>query len=742
MGYPAGPRVMTPPTPSTSSRSRFSRLRPLTVPFRRVGRWFSHQPRFVRYGLALTVLAGLCAGGVYAWVYRQKRADERAVAGANREFAEAVRKTDPDAMRAALDRWAVASPTDATPGRYRAMLDRGEADPDAPQLAAVFLSLHLRADRLPEAAREGEKVLAAYPKDWQARCVVAHHALQVRRDPALAGGHLAKLPDPEDPEAHVSLGGVLYALRLSDAVGRDASGLRRAVLRKLVPLTRSAAAAGAEPGVKAQLLACYLEPFADPNALGELATFWAAADKLADDAVNEAAAAGDVPTLVRLAELGPRMRVALHALRARDPARLPPERFDPLLRAIDERQRRAWQAVREKAPDRPEAYHGLALLALQAGDPAGGVRVLLDGLAACGDRHELLELLVRLVARVGSADALRDLGDAVWRTADAAKTDPEKWCLAAEVALALNRAEAALAACRNARAVRADHRWACATEARIWVRAGKFFDAREALAPLGGAALLAPDLARLHARVLVGCGLWVVCDDEYKKFTDPAEKSKNNTPAVAFLLGVLDAPPDAERDAWVAARAELLLAAEPDAPLPAVVKAEALYRLADLSAAPDPKGAANPPVWNRDRVAAALKALEQLPLERRAEPDVIAAVAALKLKGERDAAGALRAAGGLLAAEATLAPGQLEILGAVLAANDRPADAVRVLERCARSPRPTAGCLVALSVAYHKNRQPDDARDALALAEQIAGRSDREQAELVAAKFLLQRETP
>ena len=78
----------------------------------------------------------------------------------------------------------------------------------------------------------------------------------------------------------------------------------------------------------------------------------------------------------------------------------------------------------------------------------------------------------------------------------------------------------------------------------------------------------------------------------------------------------------------------------------------------------------------------------------------------------------------------------------VLTANGRPADAVRVLSCAAKMPRASAGCLVALALAYHKNRQPDTPRPARAAADVTPGRTAREQAELVAAKLLFQREKP
>ncbi|MFO0825249.1 MAG: hypothetical protein U0792_19370 [Gemmataceae bacterium] len=430
-----------------SPPSRFARLRRLGVPFQRFGRWISYQPRWFRVGFLVVLAIGIIAGTAYSRIYLKKREAERATATAWQAYNDAANKTDLDAMRVALARVLEANPTDPHAAQFRDMLDRGEAAGDAPEMALVLMAHHLANGRLPEAGREAEKALAKYPKHWQARCTLAHHALQVRNDPARAEQILSELPDPEDPAANVRLAGILHALQLFDAIGLDATQLRSVILRKLVPLTRTSAAANAEPAAKAQLIACYLEPFADASSLAELGSYWANVDKLAEDATTGAIATGDVTTLVRLGDLSLRMRVALSMLRDSDPARLPPERFQPLMNSIDERTRRAFQAVREKQPQRPEPYRGLARLSLQTNDPAGAVQSVADGLAACGDRPEFLEMLVSLVSRFGTDDTIRKLADSVWKAAQDAKTDPVKWCLAANIALVLERTDRALFAC-------------------------------------------------------------------------------------------------------------------------------------------------------------------------------------------------------------------------------------------------------------------------------------------------------
>ncbi len=271
---------------------------------------------------------------------------------------------------------------------------------------------------------------------------------------------------------------------------------------------------------------------------------------------------------------------------------------------------------------------------------------------------------------------------------------------------------------------------------------GRFRPRRETLVTLGETALRThPALVQLHAHAMAET-LWILIDDEFNAVREAQTKLKPKTsvPAVAFLLGVFSATPSRERAEWVALRAADVLAEDSSANVARRIRAAALYQLADLAVTSNPKDGL--PVWNGDLVTVAMRAFEEMPTEERTEPGVVAAIATLQLKGQGNAAAALRTAGALRAVEGSLNSVQLEILGAVLTANDKPADAVRVLERAAKLSRPSAGLWAALAVAYHKNKQPDDARAALDRAADTPNRSAREQAEFVFAKQLLLKENP
>ena len=742
---------MTDPT-ANPARGRFARLRPLAVPFVRAGRWFYHAPRLVQVGAVVVLLGGIAVGGYFGRGYLKDRTADRDVAAGWAAFEDAARKTDPAAMTAALDRVLAARPGDPTATRRRAALAAGAADPDDAELAAVLVNHHTSANRLADAAREARKVHARYPKDWRSLCVLAHHALQNDRRPDECRKWLDALPAADDPAARLDVGGVLYAVRLLELVGRDPGPLRVLIVRRVLPVLRGKAAESAPPGAKAQFIECYLVPFADPSQAGDLAASWAVIARLHELAVVEASEAGDIPTLARVGALGPRLTAALGVIREYEWRSTPPveradrvkpldARFGELAREVTDRTRRAWQAVREKEPTRADAYLGLAHVAVSEGNLAVAAEVLRQGLVACGGRTELLDPFVRLLAAGGSAaDALR----VAWSEAEAAKADPVKWCVAANAALAAGRRDVALLACRTAREVSPAHPWACQTEARLLLENGQPAAARELLARLGDHAAKADPLtARLTARARVEEGPWSPPDRMADELA-VAAIGKHASPLipVAFLRGVMDARnPDATRAAWVAARAQKLLADWPDDVLARRLLADALYRQSELS---------DPP-WAADPARAALRAYHGLPAVEHADPAVAAAVAMLSLKALKDTGAAVRAVAPLRApaAEPLLTAEQVEALAAVLTADGRPGEAVARLRRvCVPSPPGqtvpggTAGCWVQLARAFHADRQPGAARAALDVVLNIADRSAREHAEWVETKRLFQREAP
>ena len=692
-------------TGPTAPRSR----RPaawIVAPFRRASRWFSHAPRAIQLGMVVVLAGGLAAGTYYGKSYARARATEREVSAAWHAFDEAARTADVLAMNAALDRVLAASPGDPSAAARRAALANGWADADDVELAIVLVHHHVRQDRLAEAAREAQKVLARYPRHWRALCVLAHHAIQVNRNADEARRLFDSLPDPEDPSVELDAGGLLHALRLCERLGRDAAPLRRAIVHRLLPLLRGAVAESAPPGAKAQLIECYLEPLADRANLSELAGYWGVVSRLADAAFTGAAEVGDIETLARLGALGDKLLAALGLFREHQ--LVPDDQFVAFAREVNNRTCRVWQAIREKQPGRPEPYAGLALLAMRSGQYREAIDTLLQGLAASGDRPELLDLLARLAAATGNSEPAFKI---TWAAAEKSGADPAKWCLAASASLAAGHRDSALAACARARSHVPNHPWACRIQTCVLLDSGKTTEALELLRSFGEPALRSdPRLVRLYARALAESGE-----------TGPPTSSRLNwrklslagSPrySVAYIRGLLDAKPDSGSARRAVGHANRLRSNWPDDPGVSRVLADALLRQSEL---------ASPP-WNADSARAALRAYDWLPSSHQHDPEVVAAVAALQLNALQDPAAAARTVAPLLdpVNAALLTPVQREVLGAVFVATGKPDEAIAVLERATRYPGATAGCWVQLALAYHAKVRLAVARAALDRAREI-----------------------
>jgi hypothetical protein len=728
---------MSEASPSAPAAPRRAVWAALAAPFRRAGRWFYYAPRALQVALVALLVAGSASSAYYAKYHLKKRAVARAVAAAWQDGEDAARKADLDGLRAALDRVLAADPCHAPAAARRAALDAGSADPDDVELAAALMNDHLRHDRLGEAAREAAKVHARAPRRWRPLCVLAHHALRVNQDAAAARRWLDALPDPDNPAARADAGAVLYALRLTEWVGGDPAPLRGRVVRGVLPFLRAGAADAAPPAGKAQLIECYLQPFADRANLNELAGYWGVVARLADSAVAGAAEAGDVASLVQLGRMGPRMIAALAQLR--DHGQIPAEQVAAHAKEVNDWTRRAWQAARERNPTDAEAYRGLVLVAVAERNFPQAIETLSRGLAACGDRPELLDLLTPL------AVAGRNPGAAVkltWAAAEMAGRDPTKWCLAASAALAAGDHPRAISACANARRSVPAHPWACVTEAGLWLEEGQPSRALYLLRGLDRPVLLAdPQGVRRYGRALVECEtpLGEIGKEAEGLRRTAVEKRAAPAVPVALLRGVLDArDPTAGRAGWVADRARKLLADWPEDSSSRRLMADALYRQSELSEPP----------WAAEPARAALVAYQGLPAADLADVAVAAAVAALHLKALNDPGAALRAAARLRDPAAKLGPAQVEVLASVLTANGDAASAIRVLGPVCTPPTAdratpggTAGCWVQLARAYHANRQPADARAALGTAASFAARSSREEAERRETEQLL-RQTP
>jgi tetratricopeptide (TPR) repeat protein len=675
--------------------------------------------------LLLVLVGGAGAGGYYAFHTRMETLRHRRVNEAWGRFNAAIRNNDEEAMQAALADVKAADPADVRAATWGHVLETGEGDPGDPATVYVSLIRNLRTGKPEDAAREAQKRLEHEPKDWLARCVLASAAL-ARKDRDEANRELDQLPPPDDRRANVTPSGLLMAFKLYRVLGRDAAPLRAFAQSYVLPFLRTATAKGFSPVQKADLIETYLESF-DPTDTRQpvgVQQGWTPAARLANQALDDALEAGDAVALARIGRIGSPMARALRVLQHHK--QVDAQQFADLNKELEDRTRRAWEALKAKDPKNPEPYRGLAELHWRAGTPdsrRAAWDTVAEGLQTAGGDPQLYEVFSQILKQVGAPHA-------AWaelsRAAESAPDKPVLWVLAADAALAAGRRDLTLAACQKIREKDPESRWATWTEARSWLASGFPQKALDQLTKLGEPALAAePAAARAYTRALTETGQ----EARVEGFLALAEKANTPHPAAAALAGWAEAlPVDPARSRKVAARTERLLSRWPDDANLFRVRADALFRAAEEG---------DPP-WEPTRVREAVLAAERLRAKLPADPQAATELGWLRLaENNPDRARYDTAPLRTPDAAPTLSLRQQELLGAIDRQTGKLDDAVRTLERAAGDPSAPAGVLVQLALAYHARGQLDAARSTLSRARNLP-RTPREQANYVAAVGVLQ----
>jgi cytochrome c-type biogenesis protein CcmH/NrfG len=728
-------------TLATLPRKRPSALyravRWLSTPIRSLWWRFYYAPRLLRLIITLVIGIGGLIGGVKAYYFYKHRAIGLEASAGWGEYHTARDKGDLEGMKAGLDRALAARPEDDLASRKRRDLEIESADPEDTELAIVFVNHHMRANRLAEMAREAAKVRIHFPKDWRSICVQAHYEWH-SKGVAAAIERLSELPNPEDPGARIDVGGLLYSLQLFENTGRDAGPLRNLIVSRLLPILRGGAAAGASPGVKVNLVECYLEPFADPNNREVLSNYWADTAKLIDLSLDNAIDDRDVSVLVRIGKLGPRMLVALQGLKTRQKEAVHEERFALLRQQVVDRTRRAWEAVLDHEPQRVEGHLGLINLAAMTGDAKGVVNSINAGLNACGDRTELLIPFAEIGLKTNQTAPV------VHRVLAAAQKNPNdigKWLLTARVGKIIKNAQLTLEACEKARSLDPNNVDAALLLADFHIEQGQ---PEAALGVLGADAfkpllLREPEFARRQAQALAAAQAWV---PTYLEEIDQAaieEKRQGMPVLLAAIQGIAQVqPPRPERDAIIAKACQDLVLRNPNNTQAIDFRyqsARALERRAEYLVPP----------WQREACHVALQEYDLLPAAVKDLPPVRLSIAKLELKGRDDATKAANIAAPLLADRfnTALAPGDLEVLGLILMKTRKADEAVKLLEYAVERPGAPAACWIALALARHAVGKRDEARAALDYPiAKLIKLSSREDAEWREAALTLTQESP
>ncbi|MFL5342074.1 MAG: tetratricopeptide repeat protein, partial [Gemmataceae bacterium] len=568
------------------------------------------------------------------------------------QFAVAVKQLDRERAETSLQQL-VDLTGDERAARYLAAVRAGEADASDPALAGLLMNDHLRHGRRDEATREAEKRLSAVPHDWQARCLVADRARRAgRSEEAIA--HLAALPSPHDDSASATPGSLLFALRLNRDLGRDDSEIISFLTARVVPLLKSARVGAFPAGEQLQMLECYRESLTLLERKPELAELFVPAVRLAGRLDGEATFSTE-----QRAGLGFVWEALLAEVRRLEQmGRLPAADAAVLEAELEENVRVHWERLRAAAPADATAYVGLALAAYRQRQPDQAVRLLQDGLSACGDRPEFFRILGGLLRQRDPRQALAWLEEARARWPN----DLNLLEQYAETAWAARRPDLALAACEAAQQRKADLPWACRLAAAAQLAAGRPTAAIEALSPLRTA--LAGDAggAELYVRALCAVG----ADHLAETFLQAIPPDGLPSGGLGGARGLLAQGRHEAAARW----AQRVVDRAPDQVPARRILAEALRLLAE---------AGDAPAWDTERVRAALRAYEWLQSRDPEDLAVVQRIVWLQLKGLRLPDLAYRTAAPLRAA-AALDLAARETLAAVYLGVGQPREAVPLLD--------------------------------------------------------------
>lgn len=355
-------------------------------------RWVWHAPPLIKLFVGL-VIAGVFLGGAFVG---RRMIINRAGGKVNyhwAEFGTAAMQSDVEGMTESLNGILRAKPDDIhAQGRLEA-LRTGVADPTDSQMCWLMTRIHLRNDRLADAAREAKKRLANEPKDWLANCVLAREAMS-RNDREAAAPYLDAIANPEASGSRPDLGLVLFAIELREKSELECADLRAFLLSRVMPSLKNVNLAQIKASGKVQIVFSYATSVASvPEVnLGSTLEYWAFVSQLADQTVDEATAEANVAVLNQIGQLQSVLgQCVARFLRAGLIAA--PTAAD-MTKEVDARGEKAWQGLRTVAPADPNGYAGVASYLLKAEKFAEADPVITEGLKAAGPYPQLLRLYV------------------------------------------------------------------------------------------------------------------------------------------------------------------------------------------------------------------------------------------------------------------------------------------------------------------------------------------------------------
>ena len=669
-------------------------------------RWLRYAPRGIQI-LVLLSGVGIAAGGVYYFAVRLPAHNKMlAAVKAWKHFEEATLTLDVPEMKVALDEVLAVKPEETLAASRKEALETLSASASDAPMTFITLQLNLRAGKLDAADREADKRLSVQPYDWISRCTRAYVSLS-RGDREGAKKLLQGLPPPDNPNARLDAGGLLFAIGLYRQTGLELDPLFGFIRVNVLPNLTSPTVMSLPASIKVQMLECYLELFdggpIKANLEG-LSTSWTGVGSLADRAVGDAKDAGDAPVLISLGRISLRLVNALNALRRE--SQITPEQYPELLAEVRNRGKIAWQAALERDPKNPEPYHGLALLTWQTGDYKAARELIVKGLAEAKESPALYALFATMMQIEEKPEVA---AQAIFQAAERNADKPIWWVIAAEAAAAARRRDLAIQACQRGRKADPKNTTIIRLEAKLWLESGDFHRAVQLLQLLGEKSLISdPQSAMLYTRSLLGAGLGILIEDYFTKMEQNARDTENPLVAAAAIRGLIQPPYSIEHLTFASEQSDRLLTRWRDNPELTRVRAEAIARAAEFAT----------PLWDVTRLRIGIAATEQARALFPDDGDLAAQLAWMRLKGDKNAVEALRDVATLIRNEASqpLPVPQLEVLGAVYLANDKLDDALRVLLKAQATGRATSRGLTHLALTYLALKKKAEAEVALTTA--------------------------
>ena len=658
-------------------------------------------PLTIRLAAIAVLLPTIGYGGYLTYQKYDDRSRNRAVIAEWQQFEIAAGKgAEPSELQAILGKILAIRPTDPNALARRDALDCGSSDIGDQSMVVMLMRGHIFAGRIGDAAREAAKRHATEPRDWFANCVLAHDAL-IHGNRDKANPYLTALSNPDSHDIGIEPGGLRYGIEVLRMAGRDVSPVRAFLAKRVLPVMRGENVAKLPPRSLAQFAHCYAETLLADELSPGLAEFWAPATRLAERALSVAIETDDRIAAEQVGELGPRLADGLNRLHAAK--QIDADQKNELAAENEDRTVRAWQFVLVKQPKSASAYAGMALSAARTGKPDEVREQIARGLEICGDDPQLLSLYLRVcIVENRPVDAMQRC----FTAAEKKPSDLAGWLLAADAALAARQRDKALIACRNARDLAPNKLLVARVETRMWCEAGFPNEAWKVISLYPQTDVARDPIAlRYYTRAAIELG------EEAKFATIQTLVNETNDPtlALAILQGFADTPDDAERLVRTAKIASTILDRWPSATAAAKIRANVLVRKLELGPTP----------WDRKVVDEAVKACEFALAAEPMESTITGHLAWLKLRGQDDAAAAIRIIAPLRPSPNRLSSDQIEIVGAVLLANGQPEEAARVLELGSQLSQRKAGTLIQLSRVYRTLGRTSDAESILTVAATI-----------------------